>query len=347
MAAWAVDPAVQSRLGSLGTLMAAAMFLSPAPTFRRILARRSTEAFSSFPYVCALLNCAVWVLYGLPAVTPGRLDPLVTNLIGVACEATYLAIFVRYAAERPRRQVLQALGALAAFLLGLVAVVFGALKPGHRSPVVGAFAVVFTVVMYGSPLSAMAMVVRTWSVEFMPLPLSALGAACSASWLAYGLYVRDIVVTLPNAAGCLLGLLQLVLYAAVSALPGPGGPPGGRASNHGASTDELLRSAVHHDGPGSGDLQLHLVAAAATVARGAPLGPPRPRACDVRLRVSELHVIIFPFQPSALPCRCSQIGVMATRLLALRMPGLPSIASLRSPTPFCFDRLPCVISNIS
>ena len=41
---------------------------------------------------------------------------------------------------------------------------------------------------------AQAVVLRTRSVEFMPLPLSLMGFACSAVWTVYGVYVRDAFV---------------------------------------------------------------------------------------------------------------------------------------------------------
>jgi solute carrier family 50 protein (sugar transporter) len=45
--------------------------------------------------------------------------------------------------------------------------------------------------MYGAPLSVMMEVIRTKSVEFMPLPLIAMSFLNSAVWTLYGLYVQD------------------------------------------------------------------------------------------------------------------------------------------------------------
>jgi len=47
---------------------------------------------------------------------------------------------------------------------------------------------VLTTIMYGAPLSVMWEVVRTKSVEFMPLPLSAMSFLNSAVWSLYGFY---------------------------------------------------------------------------------------------------------------------------------------------------------------
>ena len=55
-------------------------------------------------------------------------------------------------------------------------------------------------------------VVSTKSVEFMPLPLSVCTLFCAAAWTSYALYVGDIYILIPNSAGLLLGLAQLILY---------------------------------------------------------------------------------------------------------------------------------------
>jgi hypothetical protein len=52
----------------------------------------------------------------------------------------------------------------------------------------------FNTGMYASPLSAMATVVRTQSVEFMPLPLTLGTIWCSLAWGAYAFYVGDLFI---------------------------------------------------------------------------------------------------------------------------------------------------------
>jgi len=70
------------------------------PTFRRIIRSRSTEDFSGLPYVCTVFNCALWLLYGLPFVTPHSVLVLTINAFGFALELGYLAIFIAFAARK-------------------------------------------------------------------------------------------------------------------------------------------------------------------------------------------------------------------------------------------------------
>jgi len=63
--------------------------------------------------------------------------------------------------------------------------------------------------MYGAPLSVMWEVVRTKSVEFMPLPLSAMSFLNSAVWSLYGFYVQDSYIAMPNNLGTVLTVAQV------------------------------------------------------------------------------------------------------------------------------------------
>ena len=62
----------QQVLGYCGLASATLLFLAPVPTCRRVLAARSAEGFDVTPYATSLAQCALWVVYALPAVTPDR-----------------------------------------------------------------------------------------------------------------------------------------------------------------------------------------------------------------------------------------------------------------------------------
>ncbi|KAL2892370.1 Bidirectional sugar transporter SWEET6b, partial [Bienertia sinuspersici] len=56
-------------------------------------------------------------------------------------------------------------------------------------------------------------VVKTKSVEFMPLSLSLAGLLNGAIWSAYALIKFDLYILIGNGVGALLGCIQLILYA--------------------------------------------------------------------------------------------------------------------------------------
>ena len=65
------NDAVGEVMGWLGCAAALVLFISPAWTFAKIIRERSVAQYSCTPYLCSLLNCALWTTYALPMVTPG------------------------------------------------------------------------------------------------------------------------------------------------------------------------------------------------------------------------------------------------------------------------------------
>ncbi|PNT71611.1 hypothetical protein BRADI_2g32230v3 [Brachypodium distachyon] len=81
-----------------------------------------------------------------------------------------------------------------------------------RKVFVGSIGLVASILMYGSPLVAVKQVIRTKSVEFMPFYLSLFSFLTSLLWMLYGILGRDVFLTAPSCIGCLMGILQLVVY---------------------------------------------------------------------------------------------------------------------------------------
>jgi solute carrier family 50 protein (sugar transporter) len=82
-----------------------------------------------------------------------------------------------------------------------------------RIDVAGLLCVIFSMIAYASPLSAMKTVVTTKSVEYMPFLLSFIFFLNGGVWTIYALLSKDWFVGIPNGSGFLLGTAQLILYA--------------------------------------------------------------------------------------------------------------------------------------
>jgi solute carrier family 50 protein (sugar transporter) len=72
------------------------------PTFWRIIKNKDVEEFKSDPYLATLLNCMLWVFYGLPIVHPNSILVVTINGIGLVIEGTYLIIFFLYSPNKKR-----------------------------------------------------------------------------------------------------------------------------------------------------------------------------------------------------------------------------------------------------
>ncbi|XP_028755468.1 bidirectional sugar transporter SWEET2-like isoform X1 [Neltuma alba] len=198
--------------GIAGNIFAFGLFVSPIPTFRRIVRNGSTEMFSGSPYIYALLNCLICMWYGTPFISPDNLMVLTVNSGGAVFQFVYIILFVTY--EEKNRKV-RTVGLLLA-VLGLFAIiVFGSLQIADRVTrrvFVGSLSVASLISMFASPLFIIKLVIRTKSVEFMPFFLSLSTFLMSASFFLYGLLNFDVFVYVPNGIGTILGIVQLALY---------------------------------------------------------------------------------------------------------------------------------------
>lgn len=198
--------------GIFGNASALFLFLAPVITFKRIIIHKSTEKFSGIPYIMTLLNCLLSAWYGLPFVSPNNIPVSTVNGAGAVIEIVYVLIFITFA---PKKEKAKILGLFTFVLLVFSAVVFVSLFALHDLPrklFCGFAAAIFSVVMYGSPLSIMRLVIKTKSVEFMPFFLSLFVFLCGASFFIFGLLGRDPFIAVPNGLGCGLGTMQLILY---------------------------------------------------------------------------------------------------------------------------------------
>lgn len=69
------------------------------PTFYRIWKKGDVEDFSPIPYLATVLNCMLWVFYGLPLVHPHSLLVLTINGIGLVVELIYLSMYFTYSSK--------------------------------------------------------------------------------------------------------------------------------------------------------------------------------------------------------------------------------------------------------
>lgn len=204
--------------GVAGNIFAFALFVSPMPTFRRIIRSKTTEQFSGLPYIYALLNCLICLWYGTPLVSPDIILVFTVNSIGAVFQSVYILIFTFYAdKDKKMRMMWLLLGVLGAF--GVI--VFVSLRisdPYARQMFVGFLSCASLVSMFASPLFIINLVIRTKSVEYMPFYLSLATFVMSLSFLTYGLFKYDPFISVPNGIGSILGMVQLALYTHYSNL---------------------------------------------------------------------------------------------------------------------------------
>ncbi|GAB4860692.1 hypothetical protein Ancab_035854 [Ancistrocladus abbreviatus] len=165
---------IRTAVGIVGNVISIGLLLSPIPTFVRIIKAKSVQHFKPDPYLATILNCALWVFYGMPFVHPDSLLVITINGAGLVIETIYNLIFFIYSSSLQRKKIVLTLLVEFIFFAGVVLItlkVFHDIKP--RTIFVGALCVAFNIIMYASPLTVM----------------------------------------VPNGLGALSGVVQLILYA--------------------------------------------------------------------------------------------------------------------------------------
>ncbi|KAF7836609.1 bidirectional sugar transporter SWEET2-like [Senna tora] len=209
---YSVYTVCKNAAGIAGNIFAFGLFVSPIPTFRRIIRNGSTEMFSGLPYIYSLLNCLICLWYGTPLISPDNFLVLTVNSVGAVFQFVYIILFVVFA-EKDKK--VRMVGLLLAVLGVFAIIIFGSLQIADsvtRRTFVGFLTVASLVSMFASPLFIIKLVIRTKSVEYMPFSLSMSTFLMSTAFLIYGLLNDDVFVYVPNGIGTILGITQLSLF---------------------------------------------------------------------------------------------------------------------------------------
>lgn len=202
-------------VGITGNIISLFLFLSPVPTFVKIWKKGSVEQYSPTPYLATLINCMVWVVYGLPIVHPKSTLVITINGTGTVIEILYIIMFFIYSDKKKRLKVIAVVIVELIFIAVLVVLVLTLLHTTkQRSMVVGIICICFNIMMYASPLSVMKLVITTKSVEYMPFFLSLASLGNGIAWTTYAFLPFDPFICVPNGLGTLFSVAQLLLYAA-------------------------------------------------------------------------------------------------------------------------------------
>jgi solute carrier family 50 protein (sugar transporter) len=93
--------------------------------------------------------------YGLPFVSPNNILVTTINGTGAAIEIIYVVIFLIFAERKSRLRMTGLLGVVLTIFATVVLVSLLALHGNGRKVFCGLAATVFSIIMYGSPLSIM------------------------------------------------------------------------------------------------------------------------------------------------------------------------------------------------
>lgn len=197
--------------GLLGNVVSFMVFLAPIPTFYKVYKKKSTEGFQSAPYVVGLFSAMLWIYYALLKTNVMLL--ITINAVGCFIETLYICFFLFYAPKKARMESLRLIVLLIVVGFGLIVALTQFLASGAtRAVIVGWICLIFSLCVFVAPMGVVRQVIKTKSVEYMPILLSVALTLSAVMWFFYGLLLGDFNIAIPNVLGFTFGILQMILY---------------------------------------------------------------------------------------------------------------------------------------
>ncbi|KAG1707928.1 hypothetical protein DVH05_024580 [Phytophthora capsici] len=203
--------------------------LSLGPDMYKIHRQKSIGEMPALPLICTLPNTHLWMLYGY---LEGSIFPVgVTQGFGQLASIVFNLVYIRWSPKHKRKELLKgyawALSLHCAATLYFVLVVTDVTATlyfvlvvtdvtgqsfADASTSLGYFGLVFSIGVFASPLGTLKRVIQTKSAVSIPVNMSLMIFVSSVLWVATGLLDSDYFIAGLNAAGVLLGVVQIVLY---------------------------------------------------------------------------------------------------------------------------------------
>ncbi|KAJ0748069.1 putative SWEET sugar transporter [Helianthus annuus] len=197
--------------GLLGNAVSFMVFLAPLPTFYKVYKKKSTEGFQSVPYVVALFSAMLWIYYALLKANAMLL--ITINTVGCVIQTGYICFFLFYAPKKARIECLKLIVLMIVVGFGLIVGLTQFCAQGaNRVMIVGWICLVFALCVFVAPLGVVRQVIKTKSVEYMPILLSVALTLNAVTWFFYGLLLHDFNIAIPNVLGFTFGVVQVILY---------------------------------------------------------------------------------------------------------------------------------------
>ncbi|KAF5208106.1 Bidirectional sugar transporter sweet6a, partial [Thalictrum thalictroides] len=192
------------------------LFLAPVTTIWKIYKRKDVEDFSPNPYLAGIMNCLMWIYYGLPLVTGNNILVIIINTFGLLMEILYVCIYLWYSkSNKQRMSVLWKVGVIAVVFALIVGFEMGFTHKGSTRLLAGGIqSTIFSICLYAMPLDIMRTVIKTRSVEYLPILLCIAGFLNGIDWSIYAFFSKTIdpFILIANGLGAILGAIQIILY---------------------------------------------------------------------------------------------------------------------------------------
>ncbi|XP_013101100.1 sugar transporter SWEET1 [Stomoxys calcitrans] len=184
-------------------------FLSGVFLMNDIRKKGSSDAYPPDPFiggvVLTILSLKLGTLMGDEAM-------IKVNVIGFAINVVFMVIFYWYASGPFKSKIWSKIGIASTFTMACLAY-SNFEDPAKIEFRFGMLITAILVILVGMPLLSLGEIIEKKSTEGLPFPLILSGTIVAAAWAAYGISIRNDVVTYQNLFLLLLSSIQLSLFA--------------------------------------------------------------------------------------------------------------------------------------
>jgi solute carrier family 50 protein (sugar transporter) len=203
--------AADTTINILATIATACIALSMIPGIYAVHKKRNTLGVNFYPLAAMFGQAMGWVVYSW---ADGSFFPVgAVNCLNAFLGAIFSGVYILHEKEL-RARYMATFAVAAVVVIALILYRFLSNQDdGDIAKVLGIFADIMSVIMFGAPLMLLGDVIKTKNSEIIAAPMAVTGLINGALWSAYGIMQTDYYVLVPNAISALLCFVQLVLVA--------------------------------------------------------------------------------------------------------------------------------------
>uniref|UniRef100_T1JAX8 Sugar transporter SWEET n=1 Tax=Strigamia maritima TaxID=126957 RepID=T1JAX8_STRMM len=170
--------------------------------------KRDTTEVSAFPFLAGVINCSLWLKYGILQ----RDRTLMTvNSVGLFLQIIYAVFYYWYSSNKSYIKKMFLVTALILFPI-LLYLKYFATDLIVATQTSGLVACCASIIFCASPLAGLAVVCKTKNAESLPFTLILMTLVMSLLWFLYGVLHDDYFIQVPNVLGACLAAFQLFLF---------------------------------------------------------------------------------------------------------------------------------------
>ncbi|KAE9285499.1 hypothetical protein PR003_g26564 [Phytophthora rubi] len=173
----------ETTINVLATIATACIFFSMIPGMYNVHKKRSTAGVNFYPLAMMFGQSMGWVVYSF---ADHSFFPVgAVNCLGAVLGVVFSAIFILHEKERRVRYSIFFCGVFALVIALLLYRFLGTQDDDKIAKVLGYFADVLAIIMFGAPLILMGDVIKTKNSEIIAAPMAVSGFINGSLWSAY------------------------------------------------------------------------------------------------------------------------------------------------------------------